>query len=419
MRIGIFDGLRGFFLVFMMIVHANGVLDALLGKLNHHYFGWVEDAQGFVFISGFVVALVYGGTYLRKGEIAMRVAVWSRMITIYWYHASLMLMLLAVSLILSALGLPQHVFTQYQQEPLLFTAASLLLLTGSMHMGILPMYVIFMAFTPFFLGLLHRGYYISLLMISLLMWFIAQSGICEVFRIWIESASALNGHPLKFGIFFNILGWQVVFFSGVTLGFLAAKNKLRLDFLLSRDCYYAALVGSTAFILLGLYDRVAFDDWLGGNFSVWILSQTDRGNFSLIYVLSYALDAFLLAWLIVAGRQSGNAAFVWLSGAVQRVLTSRPLMLLGRHSLQVFSAHIVLVYALHLVFEGNPPSALLANILILLSPLPLFLVAWLHALYPAEQRRMRATGMRPTSWTARLQYMRSLGYRSLHSRSAS
>ena len=59
MRLAILDGFRGFFLLFMMIAHANAYLGAPLGKFNHHYFGWVEDAQGFVFISGLVVALVY------------------------------------------------------------------------------------------------------------------------------------------------------------------------------------------------------------------------------------------------------------------------------------------------------------------------------------------------------------------------
>ena len=30
----------------MGIVHFNGVTDVILGKLNHHRFGWVQDAQG-------------------------------------------------------------------------------------------------------------------------------------------------------------------------------------------------------------------------------------------------------------------------------------------------------------------------------------------------------------------------------------
>ena len=69
-RLRTIDGFRGFFLLFMGIVHFNGVTDVVLGKLNHHRFGWVQDAQGFVFISGLVVGLVYGKKYLRNPGIS-------------------------------------------------------------------------------------------------------------------------------------------------------------------------------------------------------------------------------------------------------------------------------------------------------------------------------------------------------------
>lgn len=64
-RLTVIDGFRGFFLLFMGVFHFNTVLDTVLGKVNHHNVGWVEDAQGFVFISGLVVGLVYGRKHLR------------------------------------------------------------------------------------------------------------------------------------------------------------------------------------------------------------------------------------------------------------------------------------------------------------------------------------------------------------------
>lgn len=50
MRFQIIDGFRGFFLFNMMVVHFNNYLNGRLPKLNHHFFGFVEDAQGFVFL---------------------------------------------------------------------------------------------------------------------------------------------------------------------------------------------------------------------------------------------------------------------------------------------------------------------------------------------------------------------------------
>lgn len=79
----------------MMIVHVNMQFDAVIGKLNHHYLGWVEDAQGFVFISGFVVGLVYGARLIRRGYDACRSSIFSRIKTIYSHQAGLILIFLA------------------------------------------------------------------------------------------------------------------------------------------------------------------------------------------------------------------------------------------------------------------------------------------------------------------------------------
>ena len=51
-RLGFIDGLRGYFLVFMMINHLNFTGGYWLVKLNHNQLAFVEDAQGFIFLSG-------------------------------------------------------------------------------------------------------------------------------------------------------------------------------------------------------------------------------------------------------------------------------------------------------------------------------------------------------------------------------
>ncbi len=224
MRIGIVDGFRGFFLVFMMIIHCNALLDATLGKLNHHYFGWVEDAQGFVFLSGMVVGLVYTGRMLRHGEGAMVAGIWKRIRTIYSHQAGLIFIFLSVALLLPAeIGISN--FSKYQAEPVLFTLGSLLLMTGSNHMGILPMYIFFLMATPFTLRLLQRGQFATVFAISMSLWLVAQTGLIEQFKQAINDWMTSIGHPMKLGIFFNPLGWQIIFFSGLTLGYLMATKK--------------------------------------------------------------------------------------------------------------------------------------------------------------------------------------------------
>src|SRR3546814_9885983 len=47
-RLEILDGLRGYFLVFMLLNHLSFTGDYMLVKINHAELGYVEDAQGFV-----------------------------------------------------------------------------------------------------------------------------------------------------------------------------------------------------------------------------------------------------------------------------------------------------------------------------------------------------------------------------------
>lgn len=59
----------------------------------------MEDAQGFVFISGLVVALVYGRIGMQRGEAAMSEGVHKRIRTIYAHQAGLVLILFASALL--------------------------------------------------------------------------------------------------------------------------------------------------------------------------------------------------------------------------------------------------------------------------------------------------------------------------------
>jgi hypothetical protein len=387
MRLTLVDGFRGFFLVFMMVIHANQVLDTNIGKFNHHYFGWVEDAQGFVFLSGLVVGLVYGGRYLRHGFAAMRAGIWRRIGTIYSHQVGLILLFLGSALLARHLALAPGVLGPYADEPVLFTALSALLLTGSMHMGILPMYIFFMLATPAALWLLRAGRLQTYVAISAALWGIAQLDLTDHLLEVLEARLAATGHPIHLGIFFNVLGWQALFFGGLFIGFQMAGRKLALPFLATPDGHAAFLCCVALFAVLGLYDRIVFDAWFGEAFSAAILAKTDRGNFSLIYLLAFVTDLYIVAWLLGPGRTAPQRLWRKASAVLVAVVSFRPLVFLGQHSLHVFSAHIVLVYILALAFRSGPPPEAVGSVLILLCPLPLFAVAWLHAQAAARAGR--------------------------------
>ena len=56
-RFDLIDGMRGYFLVFMLINHLVFARGFWLVEINHRQFAFVEDAQGFVFLSGLLIGI--------------------------------------------------------------------------------------------------------------------------------------------------------------------------------------------------------------------------------------------------------------------------------------------------------------------------------------------------------------------------
>jgi hypothetical protein len=380
MRLTIVDGFRGIFLVFMMVVHANQILKTTFGQLNHHSFGWVEDAQGFVFMSGLVVGLVYGGRYLRNGYEVMHKAIWARIRTIYTHQIFLILLFLAVTLLILQLGkTPPNVLNPYAKEPVVFTLFSSALLTGSLHMGILPMYILFMMVTPFALRLLNAQRYIIYAALVMAAWSIAQTRVLDEIGTLVELLIFYEGHRVLLTLFFNAFGWGALYFGGLFVGFLMASKRLNLDFLKQDEMRSVFFLCVGLFFFYGIYDRIVFDDWFGTAFSEMIKAESDRGNFSAIYLVTFLIDLFIFVWLLGPGLSDRNSVVRGTAGLVRRVVTFPSLVFLGQHSLHVFSAHILIVYLLYAIFQDGPPHQFFGTLVILLCVYGLYIVAWLHA----------------------------------------
>lgn len=380
MRLAILDGFRGFFLLFMMIAHANAYLNAPLGRFNHHYFGWVEDAQGFVFISGLVVALVYSRRLLRKGEAAMREGIAARIRTIYTYHASLILFFLACALLLPLVGIQAEILAQQADEPFVFTLASLLLTTGTLHMGILPMYIFFMIATPAVLVMFNTGRAPVVLAGSIALWLLAQTGWPDLMQLPVEAAAAEAGHPFNLGIYFNIFGWQALFVAGLWIGWLTANKRLDLSRLRTPAMAQVFWIALAAFLILGIFDVMAYTGWGDDGWRRMVYASIDRGNLHIIYVVAFAVNLYLVTWLVVAGPYSEWLGLSFAGRFIGWLFTRDALVRLGQHSLQIFVAHIIVVYAMSLWAQGRdePLAPMVANLVLLSSIAPLYAVAWLH-----------------------------------------
>lgn len=374
MRLTILDGFRGYFLLFMMIAHVAGTLNAPIGALSHHSIGWVEDAQGFVFLSGLVVGLVYGKRLLRKGYDVMARGIWTRVGTLYRYQALMVVGFLCATLLAAALtGTVPGALRSYADEPVVFTGLSLLLVGSSMHMGILPMYIFYLLATPLLLVLFARGHGIAVAVTSALLWLVAQTGTFDMLQYPVEGWLAAMGHETNIGIYFDIFAWQVLYVGGLYAGWLMATDRLDLSRLQRPEMTGVAAVGFVGFLALMVFDFAVRGEWFGRGY---MNVGDERSILSPIYVIAFALDLFLITWLLVAGSQAGRFTAI-AAGGLAWLMTRAPLTLLGRHSLEVFVAHIVTVYAVAVWAEGREISAASANLLTVMSLAPLFAMAWL------------------------------------------
>jgi hypothetical protein len=371
----------------MVVVHSNITLNAVIGKINHHYFGWVQDAQGFVFLSGLVVGLVYGAILDRQGVNEMWKAIFKRCGEIYKYHFALILLFLLGSLTVFSHA---YILQPYAKEPVYFTLTSAMLLSASMHMGILPMYIFFFMATPFSLMAFKRGYVAPVVVASLSLWLFAQTGMLETFEHALNAYVAQYGVTTDFSIYFNVFGWQVLFTMGLFIGYKLSNGKLNLDWLKQPQWAPAAYIAMAAVLALGIFDRVIFDQVISPAFSDAFLKRADRKAFADIYFLAFLADLFVITWLLVVGVNSQVPLIRGAARVIHSVFNHKALVFLGQHSLQVFAFHMVVVYGIDVVFRGRPPGPLLGNSLIILCVLSLYIPAWLHAQVQRREKAKRA-----------------------------
>lgn len=380
-RYVVLDGFRGLFLLSMALAHFNMVTGVWLGNLHPQRFGWVDGAQGFVFVSGVLCGMVHGRTLLREGPAAARAALLARARVLYLYQAGLVLLLMAAALALRARA-PEDLLP-YLDAPVAFTLGSLALLSSSIHMGILPMYILFLLATPLAFALLRRGLDAPFAAAVVFAWMAAQTGLFGwgVYRL--EQALQAREVGARFGLYFNAMGWQALFFGGVFLGFRAAQRRLDLGFLAAPQMRILWFMALGAFVALGLYDVAVANGAIAPDYGGKMAVRWPRSVLGPIYVFAFAVDLFLIAWLLAAGR---NDPLRWVRGLAAGLgwLMTRPfLVLLGRHALPVFAFHIGLYYVLATVI----PLAGLSE-----RGLTWALVAAMAALWPAAlvNRRWRA-----------------------------
>lgn len=315
------DALRGLMLLLMTVTHIPTRFSDPLGQP----FGFVSAAEGFVLLSGFMAGMVYAQKQLRAGDEAMRGAFLKRAFKIYLSQAALLLFLLTVVALIGVVMRQEAItglVSYFLAQPLNALVSGLLLLYNPPLFDILPMYVLFMIGSPVLLLHGSEHGWRGILVFSGALWLAAMFGAGQAIY---DAVVALTGLPVPLNQTgaFEWLAWQFLWVIGLWIGAELAAGRPVQPTPFPRWAVAAAVV----IALVNLVWRHAVGQApFGGNAPLNLLY--DKWSLGPLRLID--LFALMVVTLHFGPR--------W----APRVPRPRWLELLGRQSLPVFCAHVVL-----------------------------------------------------------------------------
>jgi len=378
------DVLRGLLLVMMAVTH----LPTRLSFYSNQPFGFVSAAEGFVFLSSFLIGSIYTRQLIERGADYVRSRLWKRAGRLYLMHLGLLVFLFTfVAGLAVATGnqpLRNHL-SLYFATPVRATLAGPLLLYQPPLLDILPMYIVFLLATPALLKFAARRGWRPLLVCSALLWGFAQIGG----RTFLYGQlSQLLGLKLPLDAFgsFDWFAWQLVWMAGLCLGARQLRRTQpatagssprpdSFDGTAARAIRGLLMTGAVALTVLFLLYRyggmtLPFDPALS-------IALTDKWHLGALRIVNFAALAYVV-------NASVLPLLAWL-----RV---RVLSMLGRASLEVFTAHVPFcVLSRALVLDDATPLPLITEALVLAATFGAMLfVAWRAALVRTPPVRIAA-----------------------------
>lgn len=303
------DTLRGGFLVIMALNH----IPSILWRLTQQPLGFATSAEGFVFLAGLVVGMVYTQRWMRFGAKATSRALLARAFVIYKAHIVCVIgILLWMHFHVHYSGSPQPPSgspAAWLQRPWESLLATLFLVHQPGLLDVLPTYCGLLALTPLAIWQLCCGRLKLVLVISVMWW-----ALTNLFD---------PPHPTIIGVIntgaFNFGAWQLLYVAGVICGHASALG--RLPDWRPRRAVTALLIGCVLLLSACSHEWLTF----GLSRETW-LAISNKNNLAPLRLVNIAL-LILLTRLWLRNRRDD--------------LGCAPLALLGRHSLAVFSAHCV------------------------------------------------------------------------------
>lgn len=322
-RIVELDILRGFLLLWMTLTH----LPTKASIISNQTFGFVSGAEGFIFLSAFMLGRLEHRLEQKRGNGATVRDMGKRTLRVYLYHC----VLLAIAFTLVAeVGVSfhrlalQNLLSFYLQRPKQAVIAGALLEYRPSLLDILPMYIIFMALTPLARSIAHRWSWDRVIYASLAVWAAAQFGL----RAWIYQ------HVNPFGLSvpenstgaFDTYAWQFLWMTGLALGSIYADSLSETGESTNSEpgippWLLRLSIAVGVVFLVFRYSPV--DHWMDPNVYGWLIDKWHLGPARLIN--------FAALTVILVRFGTRIAAFPLFP----------PLAALGQASIEVFCVHVL------------------------------------------------------------------------------
>jgi hypothetical protein len=321
------DAVRGLMLVWIALTH----LPTSVSTYVNQPFGFVSAAEGFIFLSALFTGRIYYRMAEHDGYWPMTRRLWSRTLRLYVYHGLLLAFAFLVAAPIASRGnrpglhnLLDFYFIAGAKQSI--TEAALLVYRPPL-LDILPMYIIFLAFTGVALLLARKIGWKPILLGGFVIWSFAQLGFRSA-----EHNFMMRFIPTRIPLnemgSFDLWAWQFLWIAGVWLGVRWGQDNLPIEQWARRVAIPAILIATPLFLLRRALERgveLGASEFL---FDKWHLGPLRLLNFAAV------------------------AAVLIVAQSALKPLAIRPLVLLGQSSLQVFCVHLLFCFA-GLTLMGN------------------------------------------------------------------
>ena len=312
------DFFRGLALICIFIDH---IPENYLNYVTLSAIGFFDAAEVFILISGFTAALVYGRALAVRGTLIATVQVLRRAWQLYVAHIFLFVIFIAevsytVRAFNDAMYNEEMGVGDFLEHPHIAVVQALLLQFQPTFLDILPLYIVMLLIFPLVLICL-RCHPLVVLIPSALIYLEVQ-----IFNV------DMAAYPPGSVWTFNPLAWQFLFVLGAALG-LAETPSARRARLLELAYWPALAIAGLVFAIRLSWTFHSFWEGVPALFErqLWPIN---KGNLSPLRLVSF----FALV-MLVARWVSPQARFM-------RSRAAWPLVLCGRHSLEIFCLSILL-----------------------------------------------------------------------------